>query len=90
MITLRDFVPGRAWQGRRMFLAAVAMLFLCMSASQLVSSLRTGIAQRLSSTPKYTRDGNPLMFWVLVVFSGSGVVLCAALLVGIILRWDDE
>ena len=87
MTTIKDFIPSGVKRG---FLVSIGLLALYVSGSHLRSALTTGIAQRLHDTPKYTRDQNPFMFWVLVTFFASSVVLFTALLVAVIVHWDDE
>ena len=87
MTTIKDFIPPGVKRG---FLVSVALLALFVSGSHLRSALTTGVAQRLPDTPKYTRDQSPFMFWLLVVFFASSVMLFTALLVAVIVHWNDE
>jgi len=67
---------------------SAASLGLFISGSDLYVALTTGVAQRLSNTPKYTRSENPGMFWALVIFFASSVLLFAGLLAAVIVHWD--
>jgi hypothetical protein len=81
MTTLTDFipkelVPSGVRKGLAGAIAVLALFALCM---QLHSALTTGTTQRLPNTPKYTRDGNPGMFWSLVALymvTIAGIVAC--------------
>ena len=66
--TLTDFlpkelIPPSVWRGLAGLVAVVCLLAVGM---KLHSALKTGITQRLTDTPQYSRESNPSMFWSLV------------------------
>jgi len=87
MTTLKDFVPLVA---KKAFIAAFALLVVFVTVSQVCVALRTGVVRRLSSTPRYTRSKNPVMFWLLVTFFGALALFVAGLLAAVFVHWNDQ
>ena len=87
MTILKNFVPLGV---KKAVLVSFALLALYVVGSHLNVALRTGVVQRLSDTPKYTRGENPGMFWLSVIFLGASALLFAALLTAVISHWDDD
>jgi uncharacterized BrkB/YihY/UPF0761 family membrane protein len=87
MTTIRDFIPPEV---KNTVLGLVALLALCVAGSNLYVALKTGVAQRLSDTPRYTRSEKPVRFWLLVIFFAISAMVFAALLIAAIVHWHEE
>jgi hypothetical protein len=75
---------------RKIAVAAIVLLALYVVGEHLVTAFKTGVAQRLSSTPRYARSERPCMFWLRVIFFAVSAVLFAAALAAILWHWHDE
>jgi hypothetical protein len=87
MTTLNDFVPLEI---RKVVVASGAFLALFVAGSHLHSTLKTGVAQRLPNTCRYSRSERPVMFWLLVIFFGASAIIFAAMVLGVFFHWNDD
>jgi hypothetical protein len=87
MALLKDYIPPEM---KNVALGLVAFLALCAAGSNLYVALKTGVAQRLSNTPRYARSDKPVRFWLLVTFFMISAMVFAALLIAAMLHWHDE
>jgi hypothetical protein len=87
MTTITDYIPIEV---KKIAVAGVSLLALCVAGEHLVIAFKTGVAQRLPNTPKYTRTERPVMFWLLVTFFAASAVLFAAMLIAILSHWHDD
>jgi hypothetical protein len=87
MTTLKDFISPEV---KNLGLGLFSLLAMWAAGSDLYAALKTGVAQRLSSTPRYTRSEQPVRFWLLVIFFAIAVIVFAGILTASIVHWHDE
>jgi hypothetical protein len=84
MATLKDYIPDGVKFG---FFALACALAVGAAVERLYIARKTGAIQRLPSTPKYTRSGDPLKFWLLIVFYVFFFCLFAGILIAVTVHW---
>lgn len=87
MTTLKDFLPLEVKK-----ITFLAMLFLLLGdcSSRIYFALRSGVAQRLPGTPRYAGRERPAIFWFMVIFFGVAAILSGAMILAIILHWNED
>jgi hypothetical protein len=80
---IRDYIPD--WF-RNWYVFVLFLLGLLAFVGSFWNALKTGMVQRLPDTPKYSRLGDPAMFWILVVFYATASLAMAAGLAVSIMR----
>lgn len=87
MTTAVDFIPIEI---KKVAAIAIASLALVVAGAHIQRAFKTGVVQRLSDTPRYTRTNNPVMFWLLVIFFAVSSVLFLGLVIRVLSHWHDE
>jgi hypothetical protein len=87
IVTLKDFIPFKV---KRIPFLLAACLGMGMAGSNLYAAFKTGVAQRVPDSRRYTRRENPVMFWILVSFFALSLLLFGSLLVAGIIDWVHD
>jgi hypothetical protein len=87
MTSIKDFIP---LEFRKIAVVSIALLACWVAGSHVHSALKTGVAQRLPDTPRYVRSERPGMFWLMVVLFGVSAIIFAAMILAVILHWNDD